>query len=363
VVACTVEGSKQLPDPASWVGGTVTYYKVVVQRLVADGSADAPIPLERRYSHLKAFHGGWLAPVVSNAVPLLLPPADGWSKNAPAVVSLRCQGIEAMLQGALIMADRVGNPAVATAAQRFLTESLAALTVGAKEDTAGGVGGLSICKGTGAATRIWDPVGFWSWGSGVDIGAVATAAGLDGAAAIAVPHVLDVRPAAADAAAAVDGIVGSWSAGMLCRGHPAGGAVRAAFSWRSADSGASLELRCSALEVEDRWGNPWPRRGLPTAAAAEALAPQQIQVKLPPLGPAGVAGLGWISPRRATLRSSRWRPQVPGLVDGSLPCPAPRPMATPQYGRRWLPLLRPPPSSSRHPRRLPPPTASTNRRC
>ena len=42
-----------------------------------------------------------------------------------------------MLQGALTMADRVGNPAVATAAQRFLTESLAALAVGAKEDTAG----------------------------------------------------------------------------------------------------------------------------------------------------------------------------------------------------------------------------------
>ena len=68
---------------------------------------------------------------------LLLPPADGWSKNAPAVVSFRCQGIEAMLQGALTMADRVGNPAVAAAAQRFLTESLAALAVGAKEDTAG----------------------------------------------------------------------------------------------------------------------------------------------------------------------------------------------------------------------------------
>ena len=48
-------------------------YKVVVQRLMADGSADAPIPLERRYSHLKTFHGGWLAPVVSNAVPVNCP--------------------------------------------------------------------------------------------------------------------------------------------------------------------------------------------------------------------------------------------------------------------------------------------------
>ena len=251
------------------------------------------VTLERRFSQLQALHHGWIAPVMSHALPVQLPATGGgWGKNSAAVISSRRDGFEKLVNAAIELSGRLQNTHYAAAIQRALSgPSGEALQVGVGDDTAETKGGITIAA-TGEAEGSWDAVGFWSWGSVLDISQLenAAAAAMPSATtqgAVAIPHVLELRSVPCGKLPAL----GKFVAAMLCRRHPAAGekaTVCLRADWRSVEDGAAVELSCRELEVTDCWGNVYTRSGASAGAGGGMLS---LDVKVSTVTD-GVAALG-----------------------------------------------------------------------
>jgi hypothetical protein len=192
VTGVHVTGSRVV-DPPEFYVRAYTVYSIVC---TTEGSAAAPIPSERRFSEIAAFHDAWVQPLMSLDVPVELPsteaPVDFARKNEADVVAERKIAIQAWANSALAVSRRIGSQVFTTALQLFLRGF----------PSPGPAEAAVMRMAWEPPTSTWDPAGAWVFHTAVDFGGET----------YTVPHRLELSP---------DGVTAAFRA----EGHPQSGGI------------------------------------------------------------------------------------------------------------------------------------------